>query len=137
MQNKLKAIAEKHPRSKVTATFDRNQSIGSDTYAIVKGKVVSDQDAEVISTCDDISRQWYQESSRQASASFNIAIGLAAATAIFTVVTAIAVCTGNVSAAVATASVGLTSGAVGSCSFKLYKDANKRLDKVAKEILEK
>ncbi|MEI1377080.1 hypothetical protein PQG02_10425 [Nostoc sp. UHCC 0926] len=82
----------------------------------------------------DISIHWYQERSRQASASFNLAISLATATTILGVVTAVSVCLGNVSAA--TTAVGLTSGVVSKLFFNFCDNANKRLDETAKELLE-
>ncbi|MEH2169567.1 MAG: hypothetical protein V7K41_23480 [Nostoc sp.] len=82
----------------------------------------------------DISIHWYQKRSRQASASFNLAISLATATTILGVVTAISVCLGNVLAA--TTAVGLTSGVVSKMFFNFCDNANKRLDETAKELLE-
>ncbi|MEH2137904.1 TRADD-N-associated membrane domain-containing protein [Nostoc sp.] len=84
----------------------------------------------------DISLDWYRERSRQASASFNLAISLATATTILGVVTAVSVCLENVSAAAATTAVGLSSGVVSKLFFNFCDNANKRLDETAKELLE-
>ncbi|HYX17663.1 MAG TPA: hypothetical protein VE944_25575 [Nostoc sp.] len=84
----------------------------------------------------DISVQWYRERSRQASASFNLAISLATATTIFGILTGVSVCIGNVSAATAATAVGLTSGVVSKLFFNFSDNANKRLDETAKELLE-
>ncbi|MBP5974283.1 hypothetical protein HW132_16445 [Brasilonema sp. CT11] len=84
----------------------------------------------------NIATQWYKERSRQASTSFNLAVVLATATIIFGIATAVSVCRNNVSVAAATTAVGLTSGAASRRLFKLYDDTNKKLDDVAKEILD-
>ncbi|KAB8314146.1 hypothetical protein SD81_039810 [Tolypothrix campylonemoides VB511288] len=84
----------------------------------------------------NIATQWYEERSRQASASFNLAIGLATATVIFGIATAVSVCMNNVSVAAATTAVGLTSGVASKRLFKLYDDTNTKLDDVAKELLD-
>lgn len=83
-----------------------------------------------------ISLQWYQERSRQAEVSFNVAVGLAGATAVLSIVVAISVCIGKTSEAKATAALGLISGAVSAYCFKLSENANKRLDAAVLELLE-
>jgi predicted hotdog family 3-hydroxylacyl-ACP dehydratase len=83
-----------------------------------------------------IAIHWFKERSRQAKISFNIAVGLAAATTVLSVATAISVCTGKISEATGAAGLGLTSGAVSAYCFKLSDDANKRLDAAAKELLD-
>jgi hypothetical protein len=88
------------------------------------------------SESDDISRRWYQLRSHHANVSFNLAIGLTTATAIFSIVTAVSVCMGNIPAVVATTAVGLTTGVATTRLFKLSDDANKRLDATAKELLD-
>lgn len=75
---------------------------------------------------------WYQERSRQAKASFNVAIGLAGTTAVLSIAFAISVVAGKTSEATAAAALGLTSGAVSAYCFKLSDDANKRYDAAMK-----
>jgi hypothetical protein len=84
----------------------------------------------------NIAMHWFKERSRQAKISFNIAVGLAAATTVLSIATAISVCTGKISEATGAAGLGLTSGAVSAYCFKLSDDANKRLDAAAKELLD-
>ncbi|MBD2168173.1 hypothetical protein H6G04_27700 [Calothrix membranacea FACHB-236] len=83
-----------------------------------------------------VANRWFQERSRQAKASFNVAIGFAGTTAILSIAFAISVCTGKTSEATAAAALGLTSGAVSAYCFKLSDDANKRLDAAVKELLD-
>ncbi|MBD2777136.1 TRADD-N-associated membrane domain-containing protein [Iningainema tapete] len=83
-----------------------------------------------------IATQWYEERSRQARTSFNIAIALATATVIFGITAAVSVCTKNVPIATATAVVGLTSGVASKRLFQIYDNTNKKLDDVAKELLD-
>jgi hypothetical protein len=90
----------------------------------------------VPATVNNIAFHWFQERSRQAKLSFNVAVGLAGATAILSFTFAVSVCTGKISQATAAAGLGLTSGAVSVYCFKLSDDANKRLDEAAKELLD-
>jgi hypothetical protein len=83
-----------------------------------------------------IALHWFQERSRQAKLSFNIAVSLAGSTAILSIVFAISVCAGKTSEATAASGLGLASSAVSAYCFKLSDDANKRLDATAKDLLE-
>lgn len=84
----------------------------------------------------DISLQWYQERSRQAKVSFNVAVGFAGTTAFLSIAFAASICMEKISEAAAAAGLGLTSGTVSAYCFKLSDDANKRLDATAKELLD-
>lgn len=90
----------------------------------------------VPATVNNIALYWFQERSRQAKLSFNVATCLAGATAILSFTFAVTVCTGKISQATAAAGLGLTSGAVSAYCFKLSDDANKRLDEAARELLD-
>ena len=83
-----------------------------------------------------ITLQWFQERHRQANSSFNVAVSFAGTTALLSIVFAISVCMGKTDEATGAAALGLTSGAVSAYCFKLSDDANKRLDKAVKEILD-
>ncbi|QIR35790.1 hypothetical protein HCG51_02825 [Tolypothrix sp. PCC 7910] len=83
-----------------------------------------------------IATQWFEERHRQAQASFNVTIGLWTVTALFGLGVALSVCTNNVPAVLATTSVGLTTGAVSTRFFRLYKEANQSLDTASKELLD-
>ncbi|AVH65220.1 TRADD-N-associated membrane domain-containing protein [Nostoc sp. 'Peltigera membranacea cyanobiont' N6] len=98
-----------------------------------KSKIIK---AELIDSHLDIATQWFEERHRQARASFNVTIGLWTVTALFGIGVALSVCTNNVPAVVATTSVGLTTGAVSTRFFRLYKEANQSLDRVTKELLD-
>ncbi|BAY28155.1 MULTISPECIES: TRADD-N-associated membrane domain-containing protein [Nostocales] len=84
----------------------------------------------------DISKQWYEERSRQAKWSFNTAITLAIVAGSFGVLTAVSLSKGNITASVATATISLVSGVATRRSFDLFKEANQRLDEAAKTLLE-
>jgi putative Mn2+ efflux pump MntP len=85
---------------------------------------------------DIIASHWYQERYRQAQLSFNVAVCLAGATTILSLVFAVSMCMSKISEATAAAGLGLTSGAISTYCFKLSDDANTRLDATAKELLE-
>jgi multidrug resistance efflux pump len=85
---------------------------------------------------NDIAIQWFKERSRQAKLSFNVAISLAGATAILSILFAISVWTEKTSEATAAGGLGLVSSAVSAYCFKLADDANKRLDITAKDLLD-
>ena len=76
----------------------------------------------------------YKERLRQARASFNLAFGLTAVSAIISFAGVLMLFSGNVSAATATTAGGLSSGAVSACWLKLAKDANNRLDATARAL---
>lgn len=86
-------------------------------------------------TINNVSSRLHEERHRQTNATFNIAISLAATTAILSVVAATSVWMGNISAAAATTLGGLTSGFASTRLFKLSADANKRLDDLTKQLL--
>jgi hypothetical protein len=73
---------------------------------------------------NDISKQWYQERARETKASFNLAITLAATTAVFGLVATGSRFLGNVSATVATTAAGIVSGVMTCRTFKLYEQAS-------------
>jgi hypothetical protein len=70
---------------------------------------------------NDISKQWYryQECARETKASFNLAITLAATTAVFGLVATGSRLLGNVSATLATTAAGIVSGVMTRRTFKL------------------
>jgi ABC-type phosphate transport system substrate-binding protein len=83
-----------------------------------------------------ISQHWYQERARETKASFNLAVGLAAVTAIFGLVAGGSLCAGNVSATAATTAAGLVSGVGSRRAFKLYEKASQSLDEAARTLLD-
>lgn len=85
---------------------------------------------------NDISKQWYQERARETKASFNLAIALAATTAVFGFVAAGSLFLGNVSATVATTAAGIVSGVATRRTFKLYEQASQSFDKAARVLLD-
>src|SRR4028119_1978488 len=85
---------------------------------------------------NDISKQWYQERARETKASFNLAITLAATTAVFGLVAAGSLFLGNVSATAATTAAGIVSGVTTHRTFKLYEQASKSLDEAARVLLD-
>ncbi|MBD1808860.1 hypothetical protein H6F98_25890 [Microcoleus sp. FACHB-SPT15] len=85
---------------------------------------------------NDISKQWYQERARETKASFNLAISLAATTAVFGLVAAASLFLGNVSATAATTAVGFVSGVASRHTFKLYQQASQSFDEAAKVLLD-
>jgi hypothetical protein len=85
---------------------------------------------------NDISQQWYGERTRETKASFNLAIGLAAVTAVFGFVAAGSLCLGNVSATAATTAAGIASGVASRRAFKLYEKASQSLDEAARVLLD-
>jgi hypothetical protein len=85
---------------------------------------------------NDISKQWYQERARETKASFNLAIGLAATTALFGFIAAGALFLGNVSATAATTAAGIVSGLATRRTFQLYEQASQRFDEAAKALLD-
>jgi hypothetical protein len=84
----------------------------------------------------NISQHWYEERARETKASFNLAISLAAATAIFGLVAGGSLCTGNVSATAATTAATLVSGVASRRAFKLYEQASQSLDEAARTLLD-
>jgi hypothetical protein len=80
------------------------------------------------------SNKIYNERLRQARASFNLAFGLTAVSAIISFAGVLLLFSGNVSAATPTTAGGLSSGAVSACWLKLAKDANNRLDDTARAL---
>lgn len=99
-------------------------------------KILSESYISVPVTVNNIAFYWFQERSRQAKLSSNVAVGLAGATAILSFIFAVSVCMDKISQATAAAGLGLTSGAVSAYCFKLSDDANKRLDEAARELLD-
>ncbi len=91
---------------------------------------------ELVDGYEYIATQWFEERRRQAKTSFNVTIGLWTVTALFGIGVALSVCTNDIPAVLATTSVGLTTGAVSTRFFKLYKEANQSLDKASKELLD-
>jgi len=85
---------------------------------------------------NDISQQWYQERARVIKTSFNLAIALAATTAIFGFVAAGSLFLGNVSATAATTAAGIVSGVATRRTFKLYEQASQSFDEAVKVLLE-
>ena len=85
---------------------------------------------------NDISKQWYQERARETKASFNLAIGLAATTAIFGFLAAGSLFLGNVSATSATTAAGIVSGVASRRTFKLYEQASRSFDEATKVLLD-
>jgi len=85
---------------------------------------------------NDIFKQWYQERDRETKASFNLAITLAATTAVFGFVAAGSLFLGNISATAATTAAGIVSGVTTRRTFKLYEQTSKSLDEVVKVLLE-
>jgi len=85
---------------------------------------------------NDISKQWYQERARETKASFNLAIGLAATTAVFSLVAAGSLFLGNVSATVATTAAGIVSGMASRRTFNLYEQASQSFDEAVKVLLD-
>ena len=85
---------------------------------------------------NDISKQWYQERARETKASFNLAIALAATTAVFGLVAAGSLFLGNVSATAATTAAGIVSGVTTRRTFKLYEQASQSLDEAVKVLLD-
>jgi hypothetical protein len=83
-----------------------------------------------------IAQKLFQERYRQAKLSFNIAVGLTGAISIFSILVALSVCTGNVTAATATTVMGLTSGVISKRLLDLSIDANRRLDETTREFLD-
>lgn len=98
------------------------------TYLPAKPKTISDSMAGTIISPNNIYNEWL----RQARASFNLAYGLTAVSAIIAFVGILLMFSGNVSASAATAAGGLSSGAVSACWLKLCNDSNKRLEETAK-----
>jgi hypothetical protein len=86
---------------------------------------------------NDISKQWYQERAREIKTSFNLAIALAATTAIFGFVAAGSLFLGNnVSATAATTAAGIVSGVATRRTFKLYEQASQSFDEAVKVLLD-
>lgn len=85
---------------------------------------------------NDISKQWYQERDREVKTSFNLAIGLAVTTAVFSFVAAGSLFLGNVSATAATTAVGIVSGVATRRTFKLYEQASQSFDEAVKVLLD-
>ncbi len=85
---------------------------------------------------NEIPKQWYQERARETKASFNLAIGLAATTAIFGLVAAGSLFLSNVSATAATTAAGIVSGVASRRAFKLYEQASQSFDEAAKVLLD-
>lgn len=85
---------------------------------------------------NNISENWYQERIRETKASFNLAIALAATTAIFGLVASVSLVAGNISATTATTAASLVSGVASRRSFKLYEKASQSLDEAARTLLE-
>ena len=79
----------------------------------------------------------YEERRWQAHSAFIVALGLTTASATLSIMTAAFLYGGNLAVGVATAAVGLTSGAVSANALKLYQEANDRLDAAARDIGER
>ncbi|NET56804.1 MAG: hypothetical protein F6K47_11755 [Symploca sp. SIO2E6] len=79
----------------------------------------------------------YKERLRQAKASFNMAVGLTAISAIIGFTGALLIFSGNVSTGVAMTRVATTSGTVSVSWLKFAKNANDRLNKTANTLDEK
>lgn len=84
----------------------------------------------------NISDHWYQERARETKASFNLAIALSTATAIFGLGAGVSLITGNVSATTATTAASLVSGVASRRAFKLYEKASQSLDETARTLLD-
>ncbi|NEQ67665.1 MAG: hypothetical protein F6K21_19595 [Symploca sp. SIO2D2] len=76
----------------------------------------------------------YRERLRQATASFNLAFGLTAASAFIGFAGVLLMFSGNVSAGAVTTAGAATSGTVSASWLRLAKDANDRLDETAKAL---
>ncbi|MEP0857951.1 hypothetical protein [Trichocoleus sp. DQ-U1] len=135
MNNRFQVNAEAQTQNIVVSAFDTSPTLAPDTYLVAKAVAGSSGISPAVSP-NDISIWWYQERSRQASVSFNLAVGLAGVTGILSLAFAASVCTGNVSVATAMGAIGLTSGVAGTCLFKFSDDANKRLDETARRLLD-
>jgi len=82
-----------------------------------------------------IFKEWYQERARETKTSFNLAIGLAATTAVFGLVAAGSLFMGHVSATAATTAAGIVSGVASHRTFKLYEQASQSFDEAVKVLL--
>ena len=76
----------------------------------------------------------YEERRWQAHSAFIVALGITTASATLSIMTAAFLYGGNLAVGVATAAVGLTSGAVSANALKLYQEANDRLDDAARTL---
>jgi hypothetical protein len=85
---------------------------------------------------NNISEDWYQERIRETKASFNLAISLAATTAIFGLGAGVSLVAGNVSVTTATTAASIVSGVASRRAFKLYEKASKSLDETARKLLD-
>ncbi|NET56803.1 MAG: hypothetical protein F6K47_11750 [Symploca sp. SIO2E6] len=89
---------------------------------------------EVTSGCKSVdiisSNSIYREQLRQAKASFNLAFGLTAISAIISCITAVLIVSGNVSAGAVMTRAAATSVTVSASCLKFAKNANDKLDKI-------
>jgi len=85
---------------------------------------------------NDISKQWYQERARETKVSFNLAITLAATTAVFCFVAAGSLVLGKISTTAATTVAGIASGVAARRTFKLYEQASQSFDEAVKVLLD-
>jgi hypothetical protein len=115
-------------RDKVTDPSVTPPGARANTYLSVKLDTISDSLDGTIISPNHIYNEWL----RQARVSFNLAYGLTAVNAIIALFGVLLTFSGNVSASAATATGGLSSGAVSACWLKLCKDSNKRLEETAK-----
>ncbi|MEQ8462563.1 TRADD-N-associated membrane domain-containing protein [Coleofasciculus sp. E1-EBD-02] len=139
MNDQLQTNTKPQLQGTVTIAPTNNSGVVSNTNSSVDLEVISDDTAVIASLNDSansISRQWYQERAREAKASFNLAISLATATAVFGIIAAGSLCIGNVSATVATTAAGIVSGSVSGIAFKLYEKTSQSLDDAARELLD-
>lgn len=133
MDKKVQLNTQTQPQGTVTATPATGPEAASNTCSSVEPEVISDGTTLAI-----ISRSCiYQERLRQARASFNLAFGLTAVSAIIGLAGVLLLFSGNGPAAKAMAAGGATSGAISASWLKLAKDANDRLDKTAKVLEDK
>ncbi|MBD2180150.1 hypothetical protein H6S82_05655 [Planktothrix sp. FACHB-1355] len=78
-----------------------------------------------------------QERLRQARLSFNLALGLIAISTTISIFGIGLLLKGQISQVTATTAGGLAANVVSVCVLKLTRDANDRLDKMAKELMDK
>lgn len=121
-------------QSKVSNTSVPEAEVGSNSNDIIK--TTSDNATVFNASHNKIETRWFEERRRQANMGFNITICLWAATSVFGIGAGISVYIGNISAATATAALGLSTGVASTRLFKLSNDANERLDKTARNLLD-
>jgi len=141
MHNHLQTNIQLSAQNRVIDTSNTQQSLDSKTPLVTKAEVVLDNTNQVIVNPQDftkqwIAKQWYQQCSQQAYASFYLAIGTSVATVFLSIAIGVSVSTGNISQGVAETVLGICSGAASVRLFKIYENENTRLNEVAKTLLE-